>query len=147
MSIPSLDHESDLLTTAEVAQMLKVSPITIARWKKRGLLLAYKLGPRAVRYRRQDVAALAQPVVVAVADPDQDRLPAPRPPYQPYRHDPSVINHELLASLKPLTGEQVAKALAWLEEADELRDQIRTDRGGIPLPDSWPLIREAREER
>lgn len=132
MSLPIENRETDLLTTAEVAELLKVSPVTVARWKKQGRLPAYKLGPRAVRFRRADVAALARPI--PVAGPAVDLLPPP--PSRPYRHDPSVINHELLASIKPLTEEEKRKALVWMDEAQALQERMLAERGGVPLPDS-----------
>lgn len=145
MSLPSPTDHADLLTTAEAAKLLKVSPVTIARWKKQGLLPAYKLGPRAVRFRRAEVEALARPA--AVTDGPIERHPRPRQSSTPYQHDPSVINHELPASIKPLTAEEKRTALAWMDKARALQARILAERGGVPLPDSWPLIREAREER
>jgi excisionase family DNA binding protein len=143
MSIPSPTEHGDLLTTAEAAKLLKVSPVTIARWKKQGILPAYKLGPRAVRFRRDEVEALARPVTVA--NESFGRHPRPARPLTPYQHDPSVINHELRASIKPLTEEEKREALAWMDGADKLRERIRAERGGKPLPDSWLTIRAARE--
>jgi excisionase family DNA binding protein len=50
-----------LMTTDEVAEALRLSPSTIARWAKNGKLPAVKLGDRgsksSVRFRRVDVLA------------------------------------------------------------------------------------------
>lgn len=49
---------ADLLTDAQVAQMLDVSPKTLATWRSTGryALPFLRIGAR-IRYRRQDVAA------------------------------------------------------------------------------------------
>ncbi len=55
------DLDGELLTIAEAAKLLKVSTVTLGRWLKQGRLPAYHVGPRAVRIRRQDLAALLTP--------------------------------------------------------------------------------------
>ena len=52
--------DGDLLTIPEAAAALKVSPVTIARWLKQGRLQAYRMGPRAVRIRREDLTEVLQ---------------------------------------------------------------------------------------
>src|ERR687885_608706 len=54
--------ELDLLTMREVAGLLRVSEVTVARWVKQGRLPAYRVGPRAVRLRRSDVERVMEPV-------------------------------------------------------------------------------------
>ena len=66
MSIPnkpttkiSLDDLPDLLTIKEVADILRVSPLTIKRWGKRGKLPAIRINSRGDRrYRKQVVLKL-----------------------------------------------------------------------------------------
>ncbi len=41
--------EDGLLTTSQVAQLLHVHPNTVRKWVDRGLLAAYRLGPRGDR--------------------------------------------------------------------------------------------------
>ena len=53
--------DGDLLTIPEAAAALKVSPVTIARWLKQGRLPAYRMGPRAVRIRRDDLTEVLKP--------------------------------------------------------------------------------------
>ena len=142
MALPSPQSEDDLLTKAEAAKLLRVSPVTISRWLKQGRLPAYRLGPRAVRIRRADVQALLRPAFGPEVAPEPMQTSA-----APYEHDPSVIDHELIASIKPLTEEEREEALAAMRAARELRERILTRRGERPLPPSWPLIRQAREER
>lgn len=132
--------DPDLLTKAEAAELLGVSPATISRWLKEGRLPAYRLGPRAVRIRRADLDDLLRPAFGPEVAPEP--VPTAR-----YEHDPSVIDHELIASIKPLTDDEVNEALDAMRSARELRERMLAARGGRPLPSSWPLIRQAREER
>lgn len=55
----SLDNLPDLLTVREVAELLRVSPLTIKRWGKRGKLPAIRINSRGDRrYRKQSVLYL-----------------------------------------------------------------------------------------
>ena len=45
-----------LLTAAEVAAMLNVSPATVLDWHEQGKLPSYKLG-KAVRFREDEIVA------------------------------------------------------------------------------------------
>lgn len=56
--IAAPDQTSDLLTIAEAAAYLKVSPVTVKRYVKSGRLRASHLSPRAVRIRRADIERL-----------------------------------------------------------------------------------------
>ena len=52
----SLDNLPDLLTVREVAELLRVSPLTIKRWGKRGKLPAIRINSRGDRrYRKEAV--------------------------------------------------------------------------------------------
>ncbi|MGB9911705.1 MAG: helix-turn-helix domain-containing protein [Microgenomates group bacterium] len=51
-----LDELPDLLTVREVAEILRVSPLTIKRWGKRGKLPAIRINSRGDRrYRKEAV--------------------------------------------------------------------------------------------
>ena len=55
------DYEkiSTMLTTGRVARLFGVHAGTVIRWSERGIIKAYRIGPRGDRrYRREDVAAL-----------------------------------------------------------------------------------------
>lgn len=52
--------DDELLTTAEVADMAKVSVQTVRRWRFDGDLPFFRLGYRTVRHRRTDVADLIE---------------------------------------------------------------------------------------
>ncbi len=54
--------DSELLTTKEVADQLRVSTVTVTRWLADGHLVGVKVGPRTFRFRRSDVEALLAPV-------------------------------------------------------------------------------------
>lgn len=52
----SLDNMPDLLTVREVAEVLRVSPLTIKRWGKRGKLPAIRINSRGDRrYKKEAV--------------------------------------------------------------------------------------------
>jgi hypothetical protein len=46
-----------------------------------------------------------------------------------------------------LTEEEKQQALEAMERAWEFQERLLAERGGVPFPESWPLIREAREEQ
>ena len=47
---------SEMLTTAEVAKLLRVHPNTVRQWTNKRLLCAYRLGPRGDRrFKREEV--------------------------------------------------------------------------------------------
>ncbi len=51
----SLDDLPDLLTVREVAELLRVSPLTIKRWGKKGKLPAIRINSRGDRRYRKEV--------------------------------------------------------------------------------------------
>lgn len=52
----SINNLPDLLTVREVAEVLRVSPLTIKRWGKRGKLPAIRINSRGDRrYRKEAV--------------------------------------------------------------------------------------------
>lgn len=51
----SLEDLPDLLTIREVAQLLRVSPLTIKRWGKRGKLPAIRINSRGDRRYKKEV--------------------------------------------------------------------------------------------
>ncbi len=51
-----LDNLPDLLTVGEAAHLLRVSPLTIKRWGKRGKLPAIRINSRGDRrYRKEQI--------------------------------------------------------------------------------------------
>ena len=50
-------------------------------------------------------------------------------------------------TVRPLTEQEIQRGLAALEASRRLGERILARRGGQPLDESWPIIREARGER
>ncbi len=51
-------YASALLTTSEVARQLNVHINTVRRWSNRGIIKAYRIGPRGDRrFQREDIAS------------------------------------------------------------------------------------------
>jgi excisionase family DNA binding protein len=126
----AVDQDLDLLTIAEAAKLLKVSRITLHRWLKAGRLSAYHVGPKAVRIRRGDLATVMTPLA--------------RPAVTTMKDDQTQPMQTLS---RPLTDEEIARGLAALAQAKAHTDAMLAARGGQPLAESWPLIREEREAR
>lgn len=124
------DHDTELLTIAEAAKLLKVSTITLHRWLKQGRLPAYHVGPRAVRIRRQDLQSVMRPTHRKEESPMTAALP---------------VRTDL--QLTPPTEEEVRRTLAALDAARALGERIGARRGDQPFEESWRIIQEAREER
>ncbi|MDQ3044778.1 MAG: helix-turn-helix domain-containing protein [Chloroflexota bacterium] len=123
-----VSYDTNLLTMAEAAERLKVSRVTIQRWIKQGRLRSYKVGPRAVRIRADDLANLLQVT----------STPVSRQPLADV-HPPIVI--------RSLTPEEQAQALETVCRSRLRMQRYLDDHGGVPIPESWPLIRASREER
>jgi excisionase family DNA binding protein len=128
--MPASDRTAELLTLAEAAKLLKVSPATLHRWLKDGRLRAYRVGPRAVRVARADLAKLLVPTTV---------------PEEPGSNEAPPISPDL--TVPPLTEVEAAATLAALQAAQALTAALQRHHSGAPLPASWPVIRQAREER
>ncbi len=120
----------DLLTTAEAARLLKVSPVTLRRWIKQGRLPAYHVGPRKVRLRREDLARVLTPTNQQEVSYIQKRAPTTSSLF-----------------IKTLSDDEVAKGFAAMQEADAVIEAILARRKGMPLDSSAPLIRRERGKR
>ena len=55
-------HDTELLTTSEVADRYRVTTTTVRRWVAAGDLEAIRLPGKRLRFRLADVEALAVPV-------------------------------------------------------------------------------------
>jgi len=108
-------------TVAEAAELLRVSEPTIRRWIDSGRLPASRVGARAIRIRRRDLAAVAEPARVPVSHAELER-------YTVHLGERNIDQRMLARRL--------------LAEYDEF---IRA--GGTLLKDSAALIREARADR
>ncbi len=62
---------SPMITTGEACRILCIHSNTLRRWSERGLIVAYRTGPRGDRrFKRDDVVAL----LVEVTRDDRDRF-------------------------------------------------------------------------
>jgi excisionase family DNA binding protein len=121
----------DLLTMREAAELLKVSEVTVARWLKQGRLPAYRVGPRAVRLRREDVERMIEPLAAA----ESAELP-------------EGVEDWKTEAFRPLTEEERERGLRWLQRVIEISDEILARRGGKPFEvSSEEIIRREREKR
>lgn len=128
-----MDRGDELLTIAEATEVLKVGRATLHRWLKAGRLRAYQVGPKAVRIRRGDLQAMMKPAYGGQVSDATEREPH--------------AGHTLQTTIRPLTEAEVQRGLAALARSQELTARMLAERGGVPFSPSWPLIREAREER
>lgn len=52
-------HDSPLLSIPEAAARLGVHPNSVRRWYKSGRLKGWRLGPKLIRFRPEDLEAFA----------------------------------------------------------------------------------------
>lgn len=115
------------ITIAKAAQLLEVSKSTLWRWINKGDIPAYRFGHRRVLIKQDDLDKLITPARVdkgdAMFQKERDRL------------------------LQPLTKQEQEKALAILESAKRLRQEMVDKREGELFSDSAELIQQMRQER
>lgn len=63
-----MPNTPELLTAQEVGDAFRVSPSTISRWRKAGVLDSIKVGG-TLRFRRSDVEALLAPAPETEPEP------------------------------------------------------------------------------
>lgn len=121
----TLDEE--FLTVTEAATLVRVSSSTIRRWIREGNLPAYRLGPRRLGLRREDLSALVTPIgnntEAAHFETDIESL-----------------------ERRKLTPEEVRRGLVAMERLQRTVEEISARHGG-PFPSSLPIIDAMREER
>ena len=87
-------------TVAEAARLLEVSPATLWRWIAMQRLTAYRVGPRRIRVKREDLQALVQPTrgeeVSAVKEQEPQEIFA--------NYDPKRAREALRKSAGALVG-------------------------------------------
>ena len=127
--------DDDLLTIPEAAEILKVSTVTLSRWRRQGRLPTLKIGPRAVRIRRADLELVSQPYSGPVSSLDQ-----PRP----------VLTTPAPATDGSASVPATAPAERTLARATQLRTTILTRRRGEfldPAGDDLGRLRDKRAKR
>ena len=53
-------EDLQLLTAGDVARILKVSPSVVFKWSKRGIVPAYRIHEKCLRFKREDITALIE---------------------------------------------------------------------------------------
>jgi len=147
--------DSDLLTIPEAAAALKVSPVTISRWLKQGRLPAYRMGPRAVRIRRDDLTDVLKPS--GHADVDVGEPNAVTESGQDHANGGDVgaragtgsgSGNGALRAAFAAPAMSASERLAALHEAEGLRDRVLSRRKGVQLPPVEPeRVKEKRGKR
>lgn len=132
----------DLLTIAEAAEILKVSAVTVSRWRRQGRLPTLKIGPRAVRIRRADLDRVSQPYSGPVSTLDD-------PPVQPAFHPvpAPVVSLPIFVEPNPPTTVPTERTMA---RATLLRATILARRRGDylePAGDDLGKLRDKRAKR
>lgn len=120
---------AEFCTVADAADALGVSVSTVWRWVDAGKLPAVRIGPRAIRIRRHDVAAAIRPV----KDTPQTSM--------------AHLHTDVAVATRPLTRDEKRQFAAAIEAMDKVRNEILLRRKGKLVPDSTALIRQAREDR
>jgi excisionase family DNA binding protein len=108
--VPAMKQaERQYYTVAEAAGVLDVSPSTVWRWIKAKKLPAYRVGERAIRIRKDDLAAIIQPL--QAADMAMEKAQAPTQAELARRH-------ALVAKMRQA---RQARGIAPLTSADLVR--------------------------
>ncbi len=134
--------DADLLTMAEAAEALRVSQVTVARWLKQGRLPSYRLGPRAVRIRRADLAAVLSPAAREVPEAMSAPAEAKRPPAPSPVSAPDWLR---AGAAEPIPD--LGQRLETMRQARALRERILARRRGVALSASAEEVERAREKR
>lgn len=125
------DTTTDFYTVAQAADVLGVSVSTVWRWIDSHRLPAFRLGPKAIRIRKQDLEGALRPVAART---------------QPVQMT-DVIYTDIQAARRPLTRAEVTRGVAALDAAARFARTLRARRRGRLFQDSAALIRAEREKR
>lgn len=119
-------RDRDYYTVPEAADLLNVSPSTVWRWVKAERLPAYRVGPRAIRIKKEDLAAVVRPAVWSSE--------VVRPHSPPGGH-----------VFEPPTAEELARRREVVDRIMANRDKRNT--APLTTEDLIKQVREEREER
>jgi excisionase family DNA binding protein len=106
---PPAAGQARYFNVAEAARYLGVSPSTIWRWIDAGKLAAYRIGPRGIRIRDEDVQAAIQPARPASQPSVAPPFPLPPPPTaeeleRRKRLVAEILEHRKHMRIAPLTA-------------------------------------------
>ncbi|GFP32248.1 hypothetical protein HKBW3S42_00554 [Candidatus Hakubella thermalkaliphila] len=122
--------ESDFYTVEEAAKILHVSVSTIWRWIEAERLRAYRVGPRRIRIKKEDLSSVIQPAKIRKEEMAMWDMKGKG------------------GSVRPMSANQAPDQATAIRKVLALREKILARRGGRLLPgSSADLIKEAREER
>ncbi|HEX5369707.1 MAG TPA: helix-turn-helix domain-containing protein [Dehalococcoidia bacterium] len=119
--VPDVSYE--LRSAKEAADYLRISESTVWRWADQGIVPAYRVGRKKVRFKIRDLDALLT---------------------SRSRESESMKRVNLALTSIETTGRNGWDAM---DRADALRERILARRGGVVLSDSAEDINTAREAR
>ena len=123
----------DLLTIAETAKLLKVTPTTVRRYISAGQLPAFKVG-RGVRIRKEAIENFLTPVT-------------PTCPGATAQEEGGPMRAIERTSVPLLTSEEQRQVLAAIEQGKRERAELAARYRELPVPSSVELLEEARAQR
>jgi excisionase family DNA binding protein len=117
--------DTEFLTIAETAALLKVDRSTVRRWIDQGTLPAYRVGQRAVRVRRDDLAKVITPARSSMLEDDE---------FKRFKE-------------RKMTPEEQARWREAIDGMQRVREYVSKLYGGKRFSPSWEIINEMRDER
>lgn len=100
-------RERDYYTVAQAARLLDVSPATVWRWIAAEKLPAYRVGPRTIRIRKQDLQGVITPVRGKEAPVKSERMPFTPPSAEELARRQAlvatILAHREERSIAPMT--------------------------------------------
>ncbi len=126
--IDEADAPAELLSVAEAARVLRISPSTLWRWIGRGEVPAYRIGPKRVWLKKRDLDSVSAPV------------------QQRNGHGGKAKENAQIGE-RLLTPAERERGLAAIAEGRKFREKLLAARGGVLFSPSWELLHESREER
>lgn len=158
-------HDMELLTIREVAELLRVSPITVRRRIADGQLKAVRVG-KGIRVPREAIEGFLTPAFREYSDEEIDRFleedrlsPALADRVNAYlaRTDNEALRRNqargyFLSNLydpnhEKMTPEEQERARLAMERARKGREKLLAERGGRLFPNSAEVLHELREQR
>jgi excisionase family DNA binding protein len=113
-------QESDYYTVAQAAKVLDVSPSTIWRWVKAAKLPAYRVGPRKIRMKKEDL-----PIIITPARTKEVSMEKQPPTFQPPTEEELARRKTLVDRILQLREQS---SIAPLTTADVIQQVRREER-------------------
>lgn len=119
---PATRRSRKFYTVPEAARLLEVSPSTIWRWIQADKLPAFRVGPRAIRIREEDLHTIVQPARArpkeVSTDMDKERMTVRSPTSEELDR-----RQTLLAQIIAKRKERVIAPVTTAELVRQVRDQ------------------------